>query len=131
VSSVPVPVAALDAPRTAHLAQARDTVRAYTAAAHSGREQEAQQLLDAFPIPARTLATSGPAATWRDHSGTAAEAVAALAAQRAATTAEDGTDYFADPELLHAEASYLAAREGQLDLMHDARDQPQIRCCGG
>lgn len=116
LSSVP----ALDAQRTAHLAQARETVRAYTAAAHSGREQEAQQLLDAFPIPARELAISGPAATWRDHSGTAADAVEALAAQRAATTAEDSTDYFANPELLHAEASYLAAREGQLHLMHDA-----------
>ena len=117
----PLPAApALDAPRAAHLAQARETVRAYTAAAHSGREQEAQQLLDAFPTPARTLATSGPAATWRHHSVTATDAVEALAAQRAAATAEDGTDYFADPELLHAEASYLAAREGQLHLMHDA-----------
>ncbi|MFI1790892.1 hypothetical protein ACH40D_21075 [Streptomyces olivaceoviridis] len=41
-SALPVP--ALDAPRAAHLAQARDTVRAYTAAAHSGREPEAQPL---------------------------------------------------------------------------------------
>lgn len=113
-------VPALDAPRAAHLAQAREAVRAYTAAAHSGREQQAQQLLDAFPFPARKLATSGPAATWRRHSVTATDAVEALAAQRAAATAEDGTDYFADPELLHAEAAYLAAREGQLHLMHDA-----------
>ncbi|MFI1701415.1 hypothetical protein ACH419_36420 [Streptomyces bobili] len=119
-SLLAAPVPALDTPRAAHLVQARETVRAYTAAAHSGREHEAQQLLDAFPIPARTLATSGPAATWRDHSGTATDAVEALAAQRAAATAEDGTDHFADPELLHAEASYLAAREGQLHLMHDA-----------
>lgn len=113
-------VPALDAPRAAHLAQARETVRAYTAAAHSGREQEAQQLLDAFPIPARALATSGPAATWRQHSATAQDAVEALTAQRAATTAEDPADYFADPELLYAEISYLSAREGQLHLMHDA-----------
>lgn len=111
---------ALDAPRTAHLAQARETVRAYTAAAYAGREQEAQNLLDAFPIPARALATSGPAAAWRQHSATAQDAVEALAAHRAATTAEDSTDYFADPELLHAATSYLAAREGQLHLMHDA-----------
>lgn len=39
-----LPASALDAPRAAHLAQARDTVRAYTAAAHSGREPEAQPL---------------------------------------------------------------------------------------
>lgn len=112
---------ALDAPRAAHLAQTRQTVRAYTAAAHSGREREAQQLFDAFIIPARALATSDPAATWRQHSATARDAVEVLAAQRAATTAQDGgADYLADPELLHAQASYLAAREGQLHLMHDA-----------
>jgi hypothetical protein len=111
---------ALDAPRAAHLAQARETVRAYTAAAHAGREQEAQQLLDSFPIPGRPLATSGPATTWRRHSATAQDAVEDLAAQRAATTAEASYDLFADPELLHAETSYLAAREGQLHLMHDA-----------
>ncbi|MFH9044327.1 hypothetical protein ACH4FA_34025 [Streptomyces sp. NPDC017966] len=110
----------LDEARTAHLAQARDTVRAYTAAAHSGHESAAQQLLDAFPIPARALSTSGPAAAWRENSATAADAVEDLAAQRAATGAEDSTDYFADPELLHAKTSYLAAREGQLHLMHDA-----------
>ena len=111
---------ALDAPRAAHLAQARATVRAYTAAAYAGRVQEAQQLQDAFPIPARPLATSGPAAAWRQNSSTAQDAVEDLTAQRAVTTAEDSTDYFADPELLHAETSYLAAREGQLHLMHDA-----------
>ncbi|MYS33439.1 hypothetical protein K388_06668 [Streptomyces sp. KhCrAH-43] len=110
----------LDAARAAHLAQARDTVRAYTAAAHSGRESEARQLLDAFPIPARDLSTSGPAATWRENSATAADAVEDLAAQRAATGAEDSTDYLADPELLHAATSYLAAREAQLHLRHDA-----------
>ncbi|MFI5867125.1 hypothetical protein [Streptomyces sp. NPDC051546] len=111
---------ALDAPRTAHLVQARETVRAYTAAAYSGREQEARHLLDAFPIPARILSASGPAAAWRERSATAADAVEALAAQRAATTDEASTDYFADPEQLHAETSYLAAREGQMHLMHDA-----------
>ncbi|MFD7861594.1 hypothetical protein [Streptomyces sp. NPDC059783] len=111
---------ALDEARAAHLAQTRQTVRAYTAAAHSGREGEARQLLDAFPIPARDLSTSGPAATWRENSPTAADAVEDLAAQRAATGAEHSTDYFADPELLHATTSYLAAREGQLHLRHDA-----------
>ncbi|WP_371101681.1 hypothetical protein [Streptomyces sp. PU_AKi4] len=85
-----------------------------------GRESAAQQLLDAFPIPARALSTSGPAAAWRENSATAADAVEDLAAQRAATAAEDSTDYFAAPELLHAATSYLAAREGQLHLMHDA-----------
>lgn len=112
--------AVLDEARAAHLAQARETVRAYAAAAHSGRESEARQLLDAFPIPARDLSASGPAATWRENSATAADAVEDLAAQRAAPGAEDSTDYFADPELLHAATSYLAAREGQLHLMHDA-----------
>ncbi|ALO91264.1 hypothetical protein SHL15_0048 [Streptomyces hygroscopicus subsp. limoneus] len=111
---------ALDAPRAAHLAQARATVRAYTAAAHSGRQQEAHRLLDAFPVPARALTTSGPTAAWHRDSATAQDAVGNLAAQRAEITAEDGTDYFADPELLHAKTSYLAAREGQLHRMHDA-----------
>jgi hypothetical protein len=110
----------LDEARTAHLAQARETVRAYTAAAYSGREQEAQHLLDAFPIPVRALEISGPAAAWRRNSATAQYGVDALAEQRAAITAEDSTDLFADPELLHAETSYLAAREGQLHLIHDA-----------
>ncbi|POX58087.1 hypothetical protein C3492_39635 [Streptomyces sp. Ru62] len=117
-SALPVP--ALDAPRAAHLAQARDTVRVYTAAAHSGREQEAQQLLNAFPAPARPLAVSGPAAAWRQEAATAQQAVDDLAAQRAAITAEDSTDYIADPDRLHAATSYLAAREGQLHLLHDA-----------
>ncbi|MDX2592994.1 hypothetical protein PV343_12140 [Streptomyces sp. WI03-4A] len=111
---------ALDAPRAEHLAQARQAVRAYTAAAHAGREQEAQRLLDFFPIPARVLATSGPARTWRQHSATARDAVTALAAQRTAITAEDSTDYVAAPELLHARAAYLTAREGQLRRLHDA-----------
>ncbi|MGP3634483.1 hypothetical protein ACTU45_14105 [Streptomyces sp. 24-1644] len=115
-----VAVPALDAPRAAHLVQAREAVRAYTAAAYSGRLQEARQLQDAFPVPARPLATSGPAAAWRQNSATAQDTVEDLSKQRAATTAEDSTDYFADPELLHAETSYLAAREGQLHLMHDA-----------
>lgn len=110
----------LDEQRTAHLSQARETVRAYTTAVHSGRGQEAQQLLDAFPIPARSLTTSEPTAAWRRTSATAQAAIEDLTAQRAATTAEDGADYFADPELLHAQTAYLAAREGQLDLIHDA-----------
>ncbi|MGZ2361687.1 hypothetical protein LRE75_34270 [Streptomyces sp. 372A] len=111
---------ALDEARAAHLAQARETVRAYTGAAYSGRESEARQLLDAFPIPARDLSTSGPAAAWRENSVTAADAVEDLGARRAATGAEEGADYFADPELLHAATSYLAARDGQLQLIHDA-----------
>ncbi|MFI5689108.1 hypothetical protein [Streptomyces sp. NPDC051636] len=111
---------ALDEARTAHLAQARDTVRKYTAAAYSGRETEAQRLLDAFPVPGRCVQASGPATAWRQDSGTAQEAVGALQAQRATATAQDSTVYFADPELLHAKNSYLAAREGQLHLMHDA-----------
>ncbi|MFF4846228.1 hypothetical protein [Streptomyces collinus] len=110
----------LDEARTAHLAQARDTVRAYTAAAYSGRDTEARQLLDAFPAPGRSVQASGPATAWRQESATARDAVDALNAQRATTTAEDSTVYFADPELLHAMTSYLAAREGQLHLMHDA-----------
>ncbi|MFE0774153.1 hypothetical protein [Streptomyces sp. NPDC058861] len=110
----------LDTQRATHLAQARHTIRAYTAALYAGREGEAQDLLDAFPIPARALSTSGPATAWRQSSTTAQDAVDALAAQRAATTAEDSFDFFADPELLHAETSYLAAREGQLHLIHDA-----------
>ncbi|MEU7031585.1 hypothetical protein AB0A60_33420 [Streptomyces sp. NPDC046275] len=110
----------LDASRAAHLAQARETVRAYTAAAHSGREQEALNLLDTFPVPARALSVSGPAAAWRRHSATAQDAVDALTAQRAATTFEADNDLFADPELLHAATSYLTAREGQLHVMHDA-----------
>ncbi|WP_217127907.1 hypothetical protein [Streptomyces sp. AC558_RSS880] len=114
----PAPV--LDAPRTAHLAQARETVRTYTAAVHAGHFQQAQYFLDTFPAPARPLTISGPAATWRQHSATARQAVTDLAAQRAATTAEDNIAYVTDPELLHAQTSYLAAREGQLHLLHDA-----------
>ncbi|MFG3207372.1 hypothetical protein [Streptomyces sp. NPDC048192] len=110
----------LDEERTAHLAQARSAVRAYTAAVHSGREQEARQILEAFPVPARSLASSGPAAAWRQESATARHAVDALAEQRAATTAEEGGDYVADPELLNARTHYLAVREAQLHLMHDA-----------
>lgn len=87
---------------------------------YSGREQLAHQLHEAFSIPARTLTTSGPAASWRQHSAAAQDAVEDLAAQRAVITAEDGTDYFAEPERLHAHSSYLAAREGQLHLIHDA-----------
>ncbi|MGW5283438.1 hypothetical protein ACWERI_28910 [Streptomyces collinus] len=44
----------------------------------------------------------------------------ALASQRTAITTEDSTDYVADPELLHAHAAYLTAREGQLHRIHDA-----------
>lgn len=112
-------VPALDEVRTRHLAQARQTVRAYTAASYAGREQEAEQILGAFPIPARRLRPSGPATSWRQSSATAQDAVEALAAQRAAATHENA-DYFADPERLHAAASYLAAREAQLHLEHDA-----------
>ncbi|MFF4845829.1 hypothetical protein [Streptomyces collinus] len=44
----------------------------------------------------------------------------ALAAQRTAIMTEDSTDYVADPELLHARAAYLTAREGQLHRIHEA-----------
>ncbi|MEU5973093.1 hypothetical protein [Streptomyces globisporus] len=70
------------------------------------------QLQDAFPVTGRPLATSGPAALWRQNSATARDAVDDLTAQRIALTAEEGTDHFADPELLHAQTSYLAARGG-------------------
>ncbi|MFF9158527.1 hypothetical protein ACF1AB_40600 [Streptomyces sp. NPDC014846] len=115
----------LDGPRTAHLAQAREAVRAYTAAAYSGREDEAQQLLDAFPVPARALHVSGPARTWREQSATARAAVHTITALRAtatatATAAEEGADPLPDPERLHAKSAYLAARDAQLRLQHDA-----------
>jgi hypothetical protein len=44
----------------------------------------------------------------------------ALFEQRAAATAENSTSLFADPELLHATMTYLAAREGQLHSLYDA-----------
>ncbi|MER6434637.1 hypothetical protein ABT272_45025 [Streptomyces sp900105245] len=113
----------LDGPRTAHLAQAREAVRAYTAAAYSGRDSEAQQLLDAFPVPARSLHVSGPARAWREQSATARAAVHTVTALRAtatATAAEEGADPLPDPERLHAKSAYLAARDAQLRLQHDA-----------
>ncbi|MGW2447935.1 hypothetical protein [Streptomyces sp. NPDC001675] len=115
----------LDGPRTAHLAQARDAVRAYTAAAYSGHDAEAQQLLDAFPVPARALHVSGPARAWREQSATARAAVHTITALRAtatatATAAEEGADPLPDPERLHAKSVYLAARDAQLQLQHDA-----------
>ncbi|ROP48046.1 hypothetical protein [Streptomyces sp. PanSC9] len=112
----------LDGPRTAHLAQAHETVRAYTAAAYSGRDEEAQQLLDAFPVPARALHVSGPARTWREQSATARQAVHTVTALRATATAgaEDSVDPLPDPERLHAKSAYLAARDAQLRLQHHA-----------
>ncbi len=98
-----------------HLARARESVRAYIAAAHSGRASEARQFLDAFPVLARALSASGAAAAWRESSATAQDAVRGLAAQRAATTAEVS----AGPDLLHAATCYVAAREGQLHLVRD------------
>ncbi|WSK66429.1 hypothetical protein OG458_42340 (plasmid) [Streptomyces sp. NBC_01281] len=111
---------ALDEQRAAHLAQARETVRAYTAAAYAGRESQAQRIRDAFPAPARALTLTGPAAAWRQASATAQDALGDLAAQRAAAMAENGPDHVSDPELLHAQTAYLAARDGQLHLLHDA-----------
>ncbi|MEV6668578.1 hypothetical protein [Streptomyces nigra] len=108
-----VPV--LDEARAAHLARARESVRAYTAAAHSGRASDARQLLDVFPVPARALSAGGAAAAWGESSATARDAVRVLAAQRAAATAEVS----AGPELLHAATCYVAAREGQLHLVRD------------
>ncbi|MFE0773296.1 hypothetical protein [Streptomyces sp. NPDC058861] len=115
-SSVP----ALDAARTAQLAQARHTVRAYTAAFYSGHAEEAELLRNAFPAPARSLQASAPAQAWRQASLTARHALDAVTARRTAASAEDDTAYFADPERLHAEAAYLNAWQGRLDLVHDA-----------
>jgi hypothetical protein len=110
----------LDPQRAAQLEHARETVRAYIAAAHGGQQQAAQQLLDAFAIPARSLEPSGPAASWRRRSSTAHDAVAVLAERYQRSFAEDAPDYFADPDLLHATAAYLSARVGQLQIVHDA-----------
>ncbi|MER6847019.1 hypothetical protein AB0A81_26430 [Streptomyces flaveolus] len=118
-ASPQAPARALDEQRAAHLAQAHATVRAYTAAAYSGRPQEARRIRDAFPAPARALTASGPATAWRRASTTAQRAVEALAEQRAATL-EDDADYLADPRLLHAHIAYLSARHGQLHALHDA-----------
>jgi hypothetical protein len=118
------PAAVLDGQRSKHLAQARATVREYTAAAYSGREGEAQQLLDAFPLPDRSLDVSGPARAWRQRSALAREAVNAVHARwDAATDAVMGVDLtgpFADSERLNAQLVYLRAREARLDLAHDA-----------
>jgi hypothetical protein len=65
-----VSAGALDKQCVAHLARACATVRAYTAAAHSRRPQEAQHVREALPIPARALTVSGPAAAWRRASTT-------------------------------------------------------------
>ncbi|WP_333764524.1 hypothetical protein [Streptomyces sp. IBSBF 2390] len=109
-------------PRTAHLAQAREAVRAYTAAAYSGRDEEAQQLLDAFSVSARALHVSGPARTWREQSATARASVHTVTALRATATAgaEDSVDVLPDPERLHARSAYLATRDAQLRLQHHA-----------
>ncbi|MFJ3213564.1 hypothetical protein [Streptomyces flaveolus] len=113
------PAPALDEQRAAHLAQAHATVRAYTAAAYSGRPQEARRIRDAFPVPAWALTASGPATAWRRASTTAHRAVEALTEQRAATL-DDDADYLADPRLLHARIAYLSARHGQVHALHDA-----------
>ncbi|MFJ9871379.1 hypothetical protein [Streptomyces sp. NPDC101165] len=81
---------------------------------------EAQHLLDAFPVPTHDLDVSSPARAWRQSSATAQLAVEAVQSRRAALAAEDGSDYRADPERLHAEAAYLAARAAQLHREHDA-----------
>ncbi|MFE2850200.1 hypothetical protein ACFXJO_03605 [Streptomyces lavendulae] len=117
---LPASVPALDAARTSQLAQARHTVRFYTAAFYSGRTEEAELLRNAFPAPARSLEASAQAQAWRQASLTARHALDAVAARRAAATAEDDTAYFADPERLHAESAYLTAWQGRLDLLHDA-----------
>ncbi|MEU6104497.1 hypothetical protein [Streptomyces flaveolus] len=113
------PAPALDEQRAVQLAQARATVRAYTAASYSGRPQEARRIRDAFPASARALTVSGPATAWRRASTTAQRAVEDLAEQRAATL-DDDADYLADPRLLHARIAYLSARHGQLHALHDA-----------
>ncbi|MEU9420168.1 hypothetical protein [Streptomyces sp. NPDC048272] len=113
-------VPALDPVRAAQLAQARRTVRCYTATFYSGRTPEAELLLNAFPAPARSLQASAPALAWRQRSATARDALDAVMKRRTASSAEDDTAYFADPERLHAESAYLAAVHGRLDLVHDA-----------
>ncbi|WP_327309725.1 hypothetical protein OG730_41470 (plasmid) [Streptomyces sp. NBC_01298] len=114
------PGPALDAARTAQLAQARQTVRSYTAAFYSGRTEEADLLRNVFPAPARSLEASAPAQAWRQVSLTARHALEAVSTRRAAATAEDDTAYFADPERLHAESVYLTAWQGRIDMVHDA-----------
>ncbi|MGQ5655676.1 hypothetical protein ACUJ8H_37605 [Streptomyces sp. EKR5.2] len=59
------PVPRLDAQRAQQLTQARELVRAYTAAAHSGREREAEDLFNAFVLPKRTLEVSDHGHIWR------------------------------------------------------------------
>ncbi|MFE8940980.1 hypothetical protein ACFYNX_26285 [Streptomyces sp. NPDC007872] len=115
-SSVP----ALDEARTSQLAQARRTVRSYTAAFYSGRAEEAELLRNALPAPARSLEVSAPAQAWRQASLAARHALDAVAARRAAVSAEEDMTYFADPERLHAESAYLTVWQGRLDLAHDA-----------
>ncbi|WP_331725937.1 hypothetical protein [Streptomyces sp. NBC_00470] len=110
----------LDAPRAAQLAQAREAVRVYTVAAHSGRDQQAQQLLNAFPVPVRPLTDSAPATVWRRNVATAREAFQDLDMRRAHVTAETGSDHAADPELVHAELAYLDARDSHLHRLYDA-----------
>ncbi|MCX4826942.1 hypothetical protein OG883_45735 [Streptomyces sp. NBC_01142] len=110
----------LDPQRTALLQQARQAVRAYTAAAHGGQPRAAQQLLDAFPVPARALEVPGPAAAWREVSSTAQQAAGRLADQRALAFEETSASYLADPELLNATRGYLDTRQAQLQVVHDA-----------
>ncbi|MEU6071909.1 hypothetical protein ABZ864_47700 [Streptomyces sp. NPDC047082] len=115
-----VPVPALDAQRTAQLMEARKTVRAYTAAAYSGRHQDAQQLLDAFPRPARALDVSAPAHAWRQRSSSAQQAAGILATQHEAAMPLDDSRHLVDPERLHAATVYLGVREAWLGQLHDA-----------
>ncbi|MER5860547.1 hypothetical protein ABT131_33885 [Streptomyces sp900105245] len=46
--------------------------------------------------------------------------ITALRATATATAAEEGADPLPDPERLHAKSAYLAARDAQLQLQHDA-----------
>ncbi|MFG3182141.1 hypothetical protein [Streptomyces nigra] len=74
----------------------------------------------------RTASNCGPSSrpTSPKNSATAQDALEDLAEQRAATAAEVS----ADPELLHAATSYVAAREGQLHLVHDALGRLAFPC---
>ncbi|MEU7305354.1 hypothetical protein [Streptomyces sp. NPDC007206] len=115
-------------------------MRAYTAAVHSGREQEARQILDAFPVPTRSLQSSGPATAWRHSSATAQgglpeelAAVAAAQMQRRLIEAFGSTDRAR--QVLEGQISYQlqqppgthrrATTQAENDLLMRVRDALQ------
>ncbi|MGW2937662.1 hypothetical protein ACWDA7_38960 [Streptomyces sp. NPDC001156] len=114
------PAPALDTQRTRLMEQARQTVRAYTAAFHAGREGEAVQILGGFPLPRRMLDVTEDARAWRQRSAGARNAVDALDARRQVRVGGDPGEIWADPARLHAEYAYLDEREAHLHEVHDA-----------